>query len=151
MGMDTWEDVADRSLNPELILTKGRELDALVSSKVMGLTSGCQTVPWSLVPRYSTNIQDAWQVVEHLRRQGWLVVVKEMPDGFPFLGPDDMDPQPRVFRRACCSLQWISTKGVENTRRSIHLHPIGLGDTVPEAICRAALDAVALLERWEDG
>jgi Phage ABA sandwich domain len=104
--------------------------------------------PTTGLPHYSSDIGAAWLVVEALRQQGWLVEVKEMPDGFPFLGPDDMDPQPRIFRRACCFLHWVSTQGVDNTRRYIHLHPSGLGHTTPEAICRAALDSVELLKRW---
>jgi len=100
-------------------------------------------------PPYSSDLAAAWELVERLRQQGWLVVVKAIPDGFPFLGPDDMDPVPKVYRRFCCSLQWISIDGVKNTRRSINLHPFATGDSLPEAICRCALEAAALLDRWK--
>lgn len=58
----------------------GRELDALIAEKVMGLPEpdlkGHTIVPlpdsvrseaWSKIPEYSTNIADAWLVVEKLK------------------------------------------------------------------------------------
>jgi hypothetical protein len=138
-----------------------RELDAQVAGKVMGWTNVMvvgygdwwgfmpeQEEPGMMIPDYSSELASAWKVVEKLRGAGWLVVVKEMPDGFHYLGPGDMDPQPKVYRRACCSLSWMPRQTEADTRRGIFLHPFAMGDTVMEAICKCALLAVAELARY---
>jgi hypothetical protein len=61
-------------------LEAGRELDALVAEKVMGetvatfITDGeAHPLLWcdgSDLPNYSTDIRDAWQVVERMRSHG---------------------------------------------------------------------------------
>lgn len=45
-----------------------REIDELVAERVMGVPS------WMPTPRYSTDIAQAWLVVEHVRKQGRKVV-----------------------------------------------------------------------------
>lgn len=107
----------------------GRELDALVAEKVMGLTP----VEWSgwegdlslvygdqetggIVPRYSTDIGAAWEVVEKLK-QDRTVHLWSVPSGY-----------------------MVQMTGV-NAKM---LEVIGQADTAPLAICRAALSSVGV-------
>jgi hypothetical protein len=110
----------------------GRELDALVAERVMkwGIywadTGGEHREPlrgdvdrkredWS-VPEFSIDISAAWQVVEHLRAQGWGITISQHHD----------DP-------------WLVSMG-----RFANLHTVAIaeeGDTAALAICRAALAA----------
>lgn len=104
----------------------GRELDIRIACEVLHLTVQpwadvlCYVKPneqrWPL-PFYSTQIEAAWLVVEHLRQQGCVVELWCYP---PVEGES-------------CSVS-ISRRG-----RGIGF---GLGDTMPEAICKAALAAL---------
>lgn len=96
---------------------------------------------WEDCPPFSGEIASAWALAEHLREQGWLVTLKAIPDGEPFWLADD-DPRARVFRPYSCVLTWMRRETVEGTRRYIHAHPHGFGDTPGEAICRAALGSL---------
>jgi hypothetical protein len=58
----------------------GRELDALIATKVMGITipswlevpAGLQTMTSrEVVPPYSTDLSDAWHIIERLHELGW--------------------------------------------------------------------------------
>ena len=84
----------------------GRELDTLIAEKVMGLTrhdesyvaegvgkvlrfvwrDGCGTCVYSgdmFLPRYSTNIADAWEVVHKLREGNlWFVIKQDNSSGW---------------------------------------------------------------------
>ena len=65
-------------------MNAGRELDALIAEKVMGLAGVRDGKSWlygdnwtyhkkgvlCLVPHYSTQIADAWQVVEKMKEHG---------------------------------------------------------------------------------
>lgn len=86
-------------------LEAGRELDKLVAEKVMGIETewyhyepkgcyrlvkkGCATDAWtaamreSSIPDYSTNISDAWKVIEHLAREpyAWEINTINATDG----------------------------------------------------------------------
>ena len=75
-----------------------------------------------LLPRYSTKLVDAWEVVEHLRRQGWRFRLQEMP---PLSG----EPGGRGFE-------------AEFARHGAYRY--AHADAVPEAICRAALAAMGV-------
>ena len=99
-------------------------------------TEGNERVPCC----YSSDIGDAWRVVEHLREQGWLVVVKEMPDAYPFLG--DGRSEERLFTRAVCELTWMDRLKPENRDVCRRTHCTGIGDSAPIAICRAALQTL---------
>lgn len=96
----------------------GRELDALIAEKVMGLKTppnercSCTNSEWlcrkhGTFPRYSTSIADAWEVVEKLGDKDFRV---EKDYDFEF---------------------WICILG--NRRREVR------GTTAPHAICLAAL------------
>lgn len=68
-------------------LNPGRELDALVAEKIFGYTLdyefadtlGAPCVPelrdqydeWGMLPHYSTDMSDAWTILETLERQDW--------------------------------------------------------------------------------
>jgi Phage ABA sandwich domain len=121
----------------------GRALDALVAERVMGWTDirndhyvlldpagvwmgrAPQSQPWdspqdkdrgiSLVPHYSTDIAAAWLLVECLRDEGWLLsITPDEPGG-----------------------GWA----VQYKPKERNLHGWERADTVPLAICRAALAA----------
>ena len=120
--------------------TAGRELDGLVAEKVMGWVEvalkpianamGQHVIDeWagiapegtgrpSLVPRFSTMIQDAWPLIEKMRREfGFVTVIS---------GKGPTGPQPWVCK--------VNRAGgfVEEK-----------GETAPLAICSAALRAYA--------
>jgi hypothetical protein len=77
----------------------GRELDALVAEKVMGYKIGWFTDygfkkeferkvialkgdRYDNIPRYSTNISDAWQVVEKMKEKERVVEIKTFDFGY---------------------------------------------------------------------
>ena len=105
----------------------GRELDSLVAEKVMGLTKE-DLDRWDDTrgrpepKHYSTDIVAAWEVVELLKRRYVLALrmafpTSDHPDGWEVLRFDG-----EVF------------------------HLLGIADTAPEAICKAALRAVEVKE-----
>jgi hypothetical protein len=93
-------------------------------------------------PNYCENIADAWRVIDELRGRGWLAVVKDMPDGFPFLDDNDNTRANKIFRRACADFQWMPRANIEDTRKYIHSHVFTVADTPARAICEAAKKAV---------
>ena len=104
----------------------GREIDAMVAEKVMGLKSRFipdtnwavfQVDGWTerLVLDYSTNITDAFQVVEKMRERGYYFALIQHVGG---------------------------TWGCEFTDKGYELKgKVEDEKTAPEAICRAALAA----------
>ncbi len=80
----------------------GRELDALVAEKVMGWKMDASAVwhgpgPSCLVlPHYSTDIADAWEIVEKLQSQDWACILDNVKD---FLG--NWQAHFEKDRRAC--------------------------------------------------
>jgi hypothetical protein len=131
-------------------LDAGRELDALVAERVMGWTHvgphpwgkphgvppegrvynerfGEASRPVGLVevPAYSTDIAAAWQVVEKIRN------TDEAPDQTYWNFTD------------CSGCGWRAEVLQVLTENDMpHLVAYGVGETLPEAICRAALAAV---------
>lgn len=105
----------------------GRELDALIAEKVMGLDAPTKRKPWwglmgstgglSVPHRYSVAISEAWQVVEKLVANGFDVSV--------WVGRRDDQ------NFYTCQVDWGIKKMVAVTAY-----------TAPLAICRAALKAV---------
>jgi hypothetical protein len=149
----------------------GRDLDALVAEKVMGwvwlekesdksaivMNERCLVYPdfeekvnrsgddaiiiLPGIPDYSTDIASAWEVVEKLRADDWLVTVKAMPDCASYLIEGS-----RSEYDAPCSDRHVGNgkqgcfaenmrKGINEWRRSEG----AIADTVPLAICLAAL------------
>ncbi len=129
-------------------MVAGRELDALVAEKVMGLTvklmydpgfidigpwekvDGVSDPPdaiegWCPVADYSTSIAAAWEVWEKLIEDGWY------PDLITTYGPGEKTP---IYR---CELHrgW---DGLDD-------HLVVCADTAPASICLAALAAVGAL------
>ncbi len=105
----------------------GRELDALIAKKVMGIKdvqmtvgfgpvydfTGAQGMPRKVVPNYSTDIRAAWELVKKLAPSGYMVQIVQR-------GTNDY---------------WVSVKDGE----------IIFAETAPHAICLAALKAVEAL------
>jgi hypothetical protein len=90
----------------------GPEMDALVAEKVMGYTS------WAFgVPRYSTNLETAWEVVEKMKP----VWVNFRLSFGPYLVVDGKLANGWELEPAWCSPR------------------CGYGETAPLAICRAAI------------
>jgi len=79
---------------------------------------------------------DELELIEMLRVEGWLVTVKAMPDGFPFLAGNDADA--KIDRRYVCELMWMPHHDLENVRKQIHIHPFGAAETMLAAIEMAA-------------
>jgi hypothetical protein len=124
--------------------TAGRELDALIAEKVMGWTrypagmhptdnrtiSGVLYCPpyypydagsANVVPYYSTNISEAWEVVTKLAERGlWMTMLT------PFNAADGF----HVAYTPHGEAQWQAGLGTV------------IADTAPLAICRAALKAL---------
>lgn len=100
---------------------------------------GGETTKFQDVPHYSTDWSGVGQIVEALNRVGWLVTIKQIPDGYPFRGPEDMEPRPLIFRRAVCELTWMLMETPEGIHKSIFHNPLALADATPLAVCRAAL------------
>lgn len=85
------------------------------------------------IPHYSTRIGAAWQVLEKMREMGWQITLHcaESPvrpsDWAPFVAtPFRLEPEPNPDREIAV----------------MHNRNPGVGDTAPEAICRAALKTV---------
>lgn len=134
----------------------GRELDALIAEKVMELKDvRRQTQGWhtdqlmhgpvrvggvaSMVPDYSTNIGDAWMVVEKLKN---VICSGEgfRPEFELICSEDNIDAQgwQAVFYDRHGSGAWHDYKG----RDKEWPHFSAYGETAPHAICLAALKAV---------
>jgi len=133
-----------------LAMEAGREMDALVAEEVMGWTyisplycgypaSGPigpnEAVPYkwparlgaTQVPNYSTDIAAAWQVVEHLYSEKWIV------------GIGSLVQVPREWRCELCNM-WEDD--FSRCPSDIEAN----ADTAPLVICRAALLATMEVE-----
>lgn len=132
----------------------GRELDTLIA-ELMGWTNiwelfdrpiglppewAASRANRTFIPHFSIGLLDAWKVVEWLNGLGWLVTVKQIPEGEPFWMTNDpvAEPNARLMRRAICELYWVY-RANKDRPKAAHPHPCSYGDTAPEAICRAAL------------
>ena len=121
-----------------MMLEAGRKLDAKVAALVFGmhehaecdqemgddpdwLCYGTDTEGYSYCREYSTDIADAWTVVEHLRTQGFYVEIR-MGIG---LGLEN----PGLFAR----IHEVEVLHRERAGASIQ------GESVPHIICKAAL------------
>jgi hypothetical protein len=104
----------------------GRELDALIAEKVMGLKVDYEfdepRIPsladrydeWGYLPNYSTSIEAAWEVVDKVYIHSLRRVVSDGPD------------KPALWQAFVYADSYLS----------------GIAETAPLAICRAALMAV---------
>lgn len=127
----------------------GRELDALIAEKVMGWERGENwLIPpvgtpmrdnnWAAewdekgrphwLPRYSQDIEAAWQVVEKLRKD-WEYLFINAGNGW---GVECRTEHVDISPSNDITYQWTESTG------NIH------GDTAPLAICLAALKAVGV-------
>ena len=128
--------------NTTTTLPAGRELDALVAEKVMGWVRGRRygngngewiidgktsvSRTWDSTPSYSTSIAAAWEVVEKMRN------TKEAPDETYWVLTD------------CAGSGWrAEILQVLTENDAPHQVAYGVGDTLPLAICLAALAALA--------
>lgn len=115
----------------------GRELDALLALEVFRYTLdyefadtlGAPNVKelrdqydeWGMLPHYSTDIADAWAIVENLRSRGWFFDLGDKPSNM-----DDL-ASPRVWN----AFVNRTTRGPD-------------AGTPALAICRAALAALGV-------
>lgn len=102
----------------------GRELDKLVADRVMGLETNLDGHEWS-IPRYSTEMVEAWKVVEHLKGK--------LPEStfFNLYGSQD---------------DWsfeIDTNDGRFLQNGPTIDVVGQGSSAPHAICVVALRAMA--------
>ena len=111
-------------------LEAGWELDALVAEKVMGCQSVHEVEPglWrdeiGRIPRFSTDIAAAWQVVEKLRQSRICLDVTTRLESY-YVSANLVDDAAGEFRSGYFSKRIAD----------------GIADTAPLAICRAALAA----------
>ncbi|MBC8488493.1 MAG: hypothetical protein H8D45_20895 [Bacteroidetes bacterium] len=117
-----------------------KDMDMLLSRTIMASKDeheGSSIPPHrpKRVPEFSKKIKFAWHIVEKLQADGWLVTIKVMPEGFPFIVFDDN----KVMSRAVCELLWMDTSTTDNLQRRLYRNPVAFADTAPLAICRAAL------------
>ena len=126
----------------QLLPRAGRHLDCLIAEHALGWGNidldGCGIDYYGIspngywrhcVPHYSTSIVGAWKVVDYLSAQGWRVSISQS--------------EKRKWR---CSFYMM----LPNKRNS-ELSGGAWADTVEEAICHAALDAMdALLPATEE-
>lgn len=112
----------------------GREMDALIHEKVMGWPKspifGVYEYPdggYDFAPPYSTDIAAAWPVVEKLERDGfrWSVAVRN-----PHMSDTKILPYVSFWHYG------------KDEPGKLDTHVSAEDDTVPLAICRAALKAV---------
>lgn len=125
-------------------IERGMEMDVFMAEKVMKWPLTKTVIPERLISFYvvgekvhvttprpdvsvrewspSTRIADAWDVVEQLRRDGWLVVTKEIPDGFPYR--EAMGDSIVSDKRSSCQLQ------------KIHGKPVGFADEMDNGKCK---------------
>lgn len=98
-------------------------------------------------PAFSEEIGWAWQVVEWLRGQGWIVRVQQMPDKCPFLAGSGWEGAPRteLAGSAACML-FRSPVGPLHAQR----HVQALANNAPHAICLAALEAARQIEKAQE-
>lgn len=121
---------------------ENREIDALVASKIMGWSlSIASNSPWQMlppegstgrkegrvynVPRYSTDISAAWQVIQKMQSDGWHYEICDShwePSHYVKFGRGKYDPYDDMFREEHSAT----------------------GPTPWMAICLAALEAVGV-------
>lgn len=100
----------------------GFEIDKLVQSFVMGgLPPVSNDIMYEFIKPFSNDIKAAWEVVEHMKRNGFNAIL---------MNAYSHSPQ-RPFENGCSFENKIGVFGF-----------IGYGETMPLAICRAALLAV---------
>lgn len=102
-----------------LSMAAGRELDALVAEKVMGVpvTANKKRFKYTHIAPFSTNISAAWEVVEKIDPDNRILISDVIGGGFT------------------CYIKWY--RGGIDTMLVTATSP-----TAPEAICKAALLAV---------
>ena len=83
------------------------------------------------IPPFSTDVAEAWKVVEHLRERGYLVRVVEHPESSRHVSEDR---RAWLERRVECVVE----QHVRGVRRRVGAH----ASTAALAICRAALATV---------
>ena len=95
-------------------------------------------------PSPATQWDDLPLVIEKLRSEGWLVNMRAMPAGIPFLYGEE-----QVMREAYAGLDYMGERwprSTEDCRKRIwRPHLMAVADTVPEAVCKVALQ----LREWE--
>lgn len=138
------------ALTPALIHSTpaGRDLDVLVAwhhyRRVWGWSDGEFSDFYCHAREWSTRIGEAMGVAEDLRTMGWLVTIKLAPPGHYFVDLARQESEGGFPRRSVhVDLQWEGKTDLL-ARGSL----IGYtADTIPEAICKAALSAVLEMKR----
>jgi hypothetical protein len=98
-----------------------RELDEIIFTSVMGLTMSHVLE----IPNYSTNITAAWEVIDQLQKTNFLVQTRTFSN----------QPHPFINQPHQSQCLILKEAGVDNWI-------VGYGDTMPHAICMAALESI---------
>jgi len=123
-------------------MTAGRELDRLVAEKVMGISGLEFEAFWGPEHKYSTEMSDAWKVVEKLKKDGCQIIL-------------NIHDKPFLY---WCQIYWAkNSKWSDPKAKCVHTmkrRRYGEDDfkvwasyveSMPLAICRAALKLVERL------
>jgi hypothetical protein len=123
--------VGDRVLCSVCAPQKGRKLDALVAEKVLGH----KAVHNDALKAYSLDQEAAWEVVRHMRADGFSFKVWQFSEGQFDLSPDHAVVS-FVCNRGPCEKHGTDFHNCHGA------HDVE-GSTLPIAICKAALMAIA--------
>lgn len=105
----------------------GLELSALIAEKVMGWNR--KPHKWEDVPRYSTDIAAAWPIVEKFKEAGFLIQIMY-----------GVDARISVENGKGLEVTEVRFSGQHGPDHVGH----ETGDTIPHAICLAALHALGV-------
>lgn len=134
------------------------QIDSLVAEKVFGWTLDKRpgygwpvpnaVVPAMKHPAYSATIAAAWSVVEKMREDDWLVVVKCNTDAarFTIEGSrseyDAPSPDRPIGPKGSCVCELSCMRVCKDPTARWRNNRWAMADTAPRAICIAALAAV---------
>lgn len=97
-------------------------------------------------PRFSTDPAASRELCEYLRKQGWMLVVKYMPSGFPFLLGTDATRDPQVNSPHAAELQYLGHRlrpadELNDLQRYLpYRHPFSFAETPEMAVASVALE-----------
>lgn len=100
------------------------------------------------LPRPDRDPAECKAVREFMRQQGWLVVLKALPDDFPWRGEDDEEI--KTDRRFLCELSWMPLDTPKDTRMRLYARPWAFGATEEIATVKACAIAVEEMARFQE-
>ncbi len=90
------------------------DVDKRIALHVFGLSHALANAGGVVFPKYSSDLNEAWTVVEHVFKNGGKLLIETWPNGYAAMASRDWKTAPMHWAR---------------------------GDSAPEAICAAVLKA----------